>query len=235
MTPWPVLGLATGAPVGADVLIEEHRARHELRASFGGVAGAMRASGRSSRDLRAFIRRALTDEVDLQPSTCSRPDVWAEDLLAHAREHLLAELGGVGVQLFAGIELDGHQVQRAQLVAGVRTRIKTLTEATRRDIAPLLPVTRRRHLSCSGRPSSMPATCCSSPSVRARAAPIPPRPSETAHRDVPCICVAAPPPGRRRRRSGTAAELELADLVGVRRRSLTGGNALGALRSAGLG
>ena len=86
---------------------------------------------------RSFIRRALTDQVDLPPERLFGPDVWAEDLAAACAryERLLADLGGVDVQLL-GIGSDGHiGFNEPSSSLGSRTRIKTLTEATRRDNA----------------------------------------------------------------------------------------------------
>ena len=65
------------------------------------------------------------------PTTC----------LLHALryEHLLAELGGVDLQLL-GIGSDGHiGFNEPSSSLGSRTRIKTLTEATRRDNARFFP------------------------------------------------------------------------------------------------
>jgi glucosamine-6-phosphate deaminase len=86
---------------------------------------------------RAFIRTHLTDLVDLDPTRLHGPDVWAGDVPAAcaAYEHLLASLGGVDLQLL-GIGSDGHigfNEPSSSLTS--RTRIKTLTEQTRRDNA----------------------------------------------------------------------------------------------------
>ena len=86
---------------------------------------------------RTFIRRELTDHVDLPPARLYGPDVWAEDLAGACRRYdrLLAELGGVDVQLL-GIGSDGHiGFNEPGSSLGSRTRIKTLTEATRADNA----------------------------------------------------------------------------------------------------
>ena len=67
--------------------------------------------------------------------------MWAEDLPAACTryEHLLAELGGVDLQLL-GIGSDGHiGFNEPTSSLGSRTRIKTLTEATRQDNARFFP------------------------------------------------------------------------------------------------
>ena len=50
---------------------------------------------------RAFIRQRFTGHIDLEPDRLFGPDVWADDLEAACRqyEQLLADLGGVDVQL----------------------------------------------------------------------------------------------------------------------------------------
>ena len=86
---------------------------------------------------RTFIRRHLVDHVDLPPARLYGPDVWAEDLAGACRRYdrLLDELGGVDVQLL-GIGSDGHiGFNEPGSSLGSRTRIKTLTEATRADNA----------------------------------------------------------------------------------------------------
>ena len=143
--PSPVLGLATGSsPVGAyNVLIDEHRAG---RVSFAHASAVLLDEyvglpADHHETYRAFIRRALTDEVDLPVERLFGPDVWAVDLAgACARyEHLLAELGGVDLQLL-GIGSDGHiGFNEPTSSLGSRTRIKTLTEATRQDNARFFP------------------------------------------------------------------------------------------------
>ena len=145
MTPSPVLGLATGSsPVGAyNVLIDEHRAG---RVSFALASAVLLdeyvgLSADHPETYRAFIRRALTDEVDLPAERLFGPDVWAEDLMAACGryEHLIAELGGIDVQLL-GIGSDGHiGFNEPSSSLGSRTRIKTLTEATRQDNARFFP------------------------------------------------------------------------------------------------
>ena len=145
MTPSPVIGLATGSsPVGAyNVLIDEHRAGSVSFAHASAVLldEYVGLPADHHETYRTFIRRALTDEVDLPAERLFGPDVWADDLLAAcpSYEHLLAELGGVDLQLL-GIGTDGHiGFNEPSSSLGSRTRIKTLTEATRQDNARFFP------------------------------------------------------------------------------------------------
>jgi len=141
----PVLGLATGSsPLGAyRVLIE--------RCRRGGVSFARAHAVLLDEYLglpldhpqayRAFLRHELTDHVDLDPSCLHGPDVASPDVpaLCARYEALLGELGGVDVQLL-GIGSDGHiGFNEPGSSLGSRTRIKTLTEATRRDNARFFP------------------------------------------------------------------------------------------------
>jgi glucosamine-6-phosphate deaminase len=137
----PVLGLATGSsPLGAyRLLVDAYRDR---RTSFAHASAVLldeyvglAADHRQA--YRTFIRRHLTDLVDLDPTRLYGPDVSDPDVpVACARyEALLAELGGVDVQLL-GIGADGHVgFNEPSSSLGSRTRIKTLTDQTRRDNA----------------------------------------------------------------------------------------------------
>jgi glucosamine-6-phosphate deaminase len=137
----PVLGLATGSsPVGAyRLLVEAHR---EGRTAFAHASAVLLDEyvglpADHPQSYRTFIRRHVTDLVDLDPDRLHGPDVWAADVpAACARyEALLAALGGVDVQLL-GIGADGHVgFNEPSSSLGSRTRIKTLTEQTRRDNA----------------------------------------------------------------------------------------------------
>ena len=141
----PVIGLSTGSsPLGAyALLVEDHR---QGRVSFARASAVLLDEyvglpADHPDAYRSFIRRELTDQVDLPPDRLFGPDVWADDIAgACARyERLLAELGGVDVQLL-GIGSDGHigfNEPSSSLVS--RTRIKTLTEETLRDNARFFP------------------------------------------------------------------------------------------------
>jgi glucosamine-6-phosphate deaminase len=86
---------------------------------------------------RRFVQEQLVDHVDLPAEHVHAPDVDADDLAEAGRryEALLAELGGVDVQLL-GIGSDGHVgFNEPGSSLRSRTRIKTLTTATRADNA----------------------------------------------------------------------------------------------------
>ncbi len=141
----PVVGLATGSsPLGAyALLVDAHRSG---QVSFAHASAVLLDEyvglpADHPEAYRSFIRRTLTDQVDLPPERLFGPDVESADLAgACARyERLLAELGGVDVQLL-GIGSDGHiGFNEPSSSLGSRTRIKTLTEATRRDNARFFP------------------------------------------------------------------------------------------------
>jgi glucosamine-6-phosphate deaminase len=137
----PVIGLATGSsPLGAYHLLVE--ACGTGLVSFAGAHAVLLDEylglpADHLQSYRAFIRRELTDHVDLQPARLHGPDVAAADVAAACAsyEALLGELGGVDVQLL-GIGSDGHigfNEPSSSLCS--RTRIKTLTDETRRDNA----------------------------------------------------------------------------------------------------
>ena len=139
--PSSVLGLATGSSPRATYrrLIDKHRkgvisfarAHAVLLDEYVGLAPD------HPHTYRSFIRRELTDQVDLPPDHLYRPDVWASDLTAACAdyERLLGDLGGVDVQLL-GIGSDGHiGFNEPGSSLRSRTRIKTLTKATRTDNA----------------------------------------------------------------------------------------------------
>jgi glucosamine-6-phosphate deaminase len=82
-----------------------------------------------------FVHEHLVDHVDLPADHVHAPDVDAADLSEAGRryETLLKELGGVDVQLL-GIGTDGHiGFNEPGSSLRSRTRIKTLTSATRAD------------------------------------------------------------------------------------------------------
>ena len=140
-TAHPVLGLATGSsPLGAyGVLIERCR-RGEISFAAADAVLLDEYLGlpvEHPQAYRAFIRRELTDHVDLPPARLHGPDVGCADVpgLCRRYEALLVELGGVDVQLL-GIGSDGHiGFNEPGSSLGSRTRIKTLTDETRRDNA----------------------------------------------------------------------------------------------------
>ncbi len=139
--PAPVLGLATGSsPLGAYRLLVARCRAGEI--SFAAARAVLLdeyvgLAADHPEAYRSFIRRELTDLVDLPADALHGPDVWAPDLAAAtaAYEALLTDLGGVDVQLL-GIGSDGHiGFNEPGSSLGSRTRIKTLTAATRSDNA----------------------------------------------------------------------------------------------------
>jgi glucosamine-6-phosphate deaminase len=136
-----VLGLATGSsPLGAyRLLIAAQQAGDVSFASCHAVlldeyVGLPRDHPEA---YRAVIRREFTDQVDLAADRLHGPDVWAEDLPAACvrYDRLLADLGGVDLQLL-GIGTDGHVgFNEPGSSLRSRTRVKTLTKATRADNA----------------------------------------------------------------------------------------------------
>jgi glucosamine-6-phosphate deaminase len=144
-SPAPVIGLATGSsPLGAyRALIERYRCG---ALSFAGASAVLLdeylglPEGHPE-SYRAFIRRELVDHVDLDPERLHGPDPACADVpAACARyEAQLVELGGVDVQVL-GIGSDGHiGFNEPGSSLASRTRIKTLTDETRRDNARFFP------------------------------------------------------------------------------------------------
>jgi glucosamine-6-phosphate deaminase len=86
---------------------------------------------------RSFIGRELEAHVDLADGAVQAPDVQSGDLVAAcaAYEREIAAAGGVDLQLL-GIGSDGHiGFNEPGSSLASRTRIKTLTDQTRRDNA----------------------------------------------------------------------------------------------------
>jgi glucosamine-6-phosphate deaminase len=137
----PVLGLATGSsPVGAyRRIIDAHR-RGEVSAAHASAVLLDEYVGLGAdhpQSYRAFIRREFVDHIDLPDGRLFGPDVWADDVpeACVGYDRLIAELGGVDVQLL-GIGTDGHiGFNEPGSSLASRTRIKTLTMATRADNA----------------------------------------------------------------------------------------------------
>lgn len=137
----PVLGLATGSsPVPVYRALTRHH--REEGVSFAGCSAftldeyvALPADHPAS--YRSVIRSDFTAHIDIDDSRVHAPDGTAEDLpaAAAAYEAAIETAGGVDIQLL-GIGSDGHvgfNEPTSSLCS--RTRIKTLTEQTRRDNA----------------------------------------------------------------------------------------------------
>jgi glucosamine-6-phosphate deaminase len=137
----PVLGLATGSsPLAAyDVIVAAYE-RGALSAAHASAVLLDEYVGLPPdhpEGYGAFIRRQLIDRIDLPPGRLFGPDVHAGDLAAAcaAYDALIAELGGVDLQLL-GIGSDGHiGFNEPGSSLASRTRLKTLTHATRADNA----------------------------------------------------------------------------------------------------
>lgn len=139
--PAPVLGLATGSsPLAAYRLLIDAYRRGELTAGHASAVLLDEYVGLPAdhpAGYRAFIRRELVDQIDLPPERLFTPDVSAGDVQAACDDYdrLIADLGGVDVQVL-GIGADGHiAFNEPGSSLSSRTRIKTLTEATRSDNA----------------------------------------------------------------------------------------------------
>jgi glucosamine-6-phosphate deaminase len=139
--PTAVLGLATGSSVRPvyDDLIARYRAG---ALSFARARGCQLdeyvglPAGHPS-SYRAFIKREVTSQLDFAADAVIGPDGSADNLPeACARyEQALSGFGGVDLQLL-GIGTDGHIGFNEPVSSlGSRTRLKTLTERTRRDNA----------------------------------------------------------------------------------------------------
>ena len=138
--PHPVLGLATGSsPLGVYAeLIKRHRAglsfahvRAFLLDEYVGLAPAHPEA------YRAFIEREFTSQIDLPAGALHGPDGNEETLATAAAryESQIEAAGGVDLQIL-GIGSDGHiGFNEPGSSLGSRTRLKTLTEDTRRDNA----------------------------------------------------------------------------------------------------
>jgi glucosamine-6-phosphate deaminase len=137
----PVLGLATGSsPLPTyGALIARHR-RGEL--SFASTRAFLLDEyvglpPGHPEAYRAFIQREFTDHLDLAPDALFGPDGNSDDLASATAlyEQQIVTSGGVDLQLL-GIGSDGHiGFNEPASSLGSRTRLKTLTDATRADNA----------------------------------------------------------------------------------------------------
>ena len=137
----PTLGLATGSspmPVYAD-LIERHRTEG---LGFNGTTMFLLDEYVGLPDghpqsFRTVIRATFTAHVDVDPEAVHGPNTNADDLQEACLryENMIAEAGGIDVQIL-GIGSEGHIGfnEPASSLAS-RTRLKTLTDCTRKDNA----------------------------------------------------------------------------------------------------
>ncbi|MCV2396151.1 glucosamine-6-phosphate deaminase, partial [Actinotalea sp. M2MS4P-6] len=116
--------------------------RHEAGVSFAGARGFLLDEyvglpAGHPEGYRAVIQREVVDHLDIPTEAVLGPDGSADDLPAAcaAYEAAIAAAGGVDVQIL-GIGTDGHVAfnEPGSSLAS-RTRVKTLTEQTRRDNA----------------------------------------------------------------------------------------------------
>jgi len=138
--PSAVLGLATGSsPVAAYAeLVARHRAGagpsyDEVRAFL--LDEYVGLPPGHPQSYRATIARELTDDLGLPADRVHGPDPTDVPTAGAAYEAQLAETGGVDLQVL-GIGSDGHLAfNEPGSSLSSTTRIKTLTEQTRRDNA----------------------------------------------------------------------------------------------------
>ena len=140
-----VLGLATGStPLGTyGELIRRHR---ETGLSFADAEAFtldeyLGLPAEHHESYRSVIRREFTDSVDFPDGAIHSLDGEAPEPEAEAAryEAAIAAAGGVDVQIL-GIGTDGHiGFNEPMSSLASRTRIKTLTDQTRRDNARFFP------------------------------------------------------------------------------------------------
>lgn len=136
-----VLGLATGSsPLGLyGELIRMHRDEglDFSRVTSFNLDEYVGLDPTHPQSYRAFMRRELFDQVNIDPSRTHVPDGRALDFEAACRayEQKISELGGIDLQVL-GIGTDGHiAFNEPGSSLGSRTRLKTLASETIRDNA----------------------------------------------------------------------------------------------------
>lgn len=139
--PDAVLGLATGSsPLRIYDALADRVARRELslaRARAFTLDEYVGLADGDPRGYRAVIEEDFVSRVDLPTESVRGPDGGAADLRVEcaAYEEALSEAGGVDLQIL-GIGTDGHiAFNEPGSSFASRTRVKTLTERTRRDNA----------------------------------------------------------------------------------------------------
>jgi glucosamine-6-phosphate deaminase len=135
--PSAVLGLATGStplPFYRDLVARNLDWSHLTTFNLDEYVGI---GGDHPQSYRAFMREHLFRHVNIDPARIHVPDGLADDPEAHCRdyEERIRAAGGIDLQLL-GIGTDGHiGFNEPSSSLASRTRIKTLTERTRRDNA----------------------------------------------------------------------------------------------------
>lgn len=139
LQPRAVLGLATGSTPLATYqrLIEIHRAG---QLSFADVTSFnldeyVGLGEDHPQSYRHFMHNELFRHINIAPDRCHVPDGLAGDYESYGRqyEQQIADAGGIDLQLL-GIGTDGHiAFNEPGSSLASRTRLKALTEQTRRD------------------------------------------------------------------------------------------------------
>ena len=137
--PHCVLGLATGKTMERvyEELVRLHREEgldFSLVHTFN-LDEYLGLQGDHPCSYRHFMEEKLFRHVNIQPERIFTPDGMARDVPAEcaAYEERIRQCGGIDVQLL-GVGSDGHiGFNEPTSSLGSRTRIKTLTERTRRD------------------------------------------------------------------------------------------------------
>jgi glucosamine-6-phosphate deaminase len=165
--PAAVLGFATGEtmrPVYAG-LVARHRAGEAdlSRATTFNLDEYVGVAPDHPASFHSFMRAALFDPLGLDPARTHLPCGDAEDPEAEARryEAAIAAAGGIDLQLL-GIGRNGHLAFNEPTSSlGSRTRLKTLTEATRKANAPAFaPAPVPRHAITVGIATILEARAC---------------------------------------------------------------------------
>ncbi|MET0663356.1 MAG: glucosamine-6-phosphate deaminase [Ilumatobacteraceae bacterium] len=136
-TPTMVLGLATGSSASPVYRALGSRSASFARARAFLLDEYIGLPPGHPQSYRAVINREVESLLDFGNDAVQGPDVHADDLLAacDAYETAIADAGGIDLQLL-GIGTDGHiGFNEPTSSLGSRTRIKTLTDQTRRDNA----------------------------------------------------------------------------------------------------
>jgi glucosamine-6-phosphate deaminase len=139
--PRPVMGLATGSsplPAYRELIIRHREGTLSLATARAFLLDEYVGLHVDHPEAyRAFIQRELTDHTDLPTAALFGPDGTGDDLpnAAATYEQQISEAGGIDLQLL-GIGSDGHiGFNEPTSSLGSRTRLKTLTDATRSDNA----------------------------------------------------------------------------------------------------